>query len=475
MSGDVLPPAGRRWVLVLASFAALMSSLDLNIVRLALPALSEQFQVDSGVVSWVQLIYILVLTCLLLVFGRLGDMWGYRRLFVAGLALFTAASLAAALAPTMAVLLAARAVQAVGGAAMLALTTPIVSTFLPAADHGRAIGIVAGWESLGITVGRFLGGVLVEYLDWRWIFLINLPVGLAAIVVSLRVLPDTHEADDDRGFDYAGALFLGLFLGPLLLALNTGDQLGWTSMSILGMFAVAGAGLAGFILLERRLPRPLLDLSLFAHANLVLTFVTSFVKFFIESGLYFLAPFYLMLARGMSADLAGLLLVTPALVQMAVSPLTGRLTRRFGARRTCFASMVVTTLSCVLFHGLGAASAFAYVLVAIATIGLAKGLFIAPNRHRLMESAPPHKLGAVNGVLETTTRAGVALGICAFEAVFSAWVPDRGADYLHAPPAVLDAGFRAAFLMGVWVSLLGLASSAVSVGDGAKPELPSKA
>ena len=185
-----LNPSRQRWVLVLASFAALMSSLDLNIVRLALPAMSKQFQVGSSTVSWVQLIYILVLTCLLLVFGRLGDMWGYRRLFIAGLGIFTAASLAAALAPNIGILLAARAVQAVGGAAMLALTTPIISTFLPKAAHGRAIGIVAGWESLGITLGRFLGGVLVEYLDWRWIFLINLPVGLAALAVSWRVLPE---------------------------------------------------------------------------------------------------------------------------------------------------------------------------------------------------------------------------------------------------------------------------------------------
>lgn len=442
-----------------------MSSLDMNIVRLALPALSAQFRVDSSVVSWVQLIYILVLTCLLLVFGRLGDIWGYRRLFVAGLAVFTGASLAAALAPTIAVLLTARAVQAVGGAAMLALTTPLVGSFLPKTEHGRAIGIVAGWESLGITLGRFLGGVLVEYLDWRWIFLINLPVGLAAIVVSLRVLPKGRDPEADRGFDVGGAMLFALFLGPLLLGVNLGDRLGWTSAAIGGMFGVAGLGLASFVAREHRCPKPLLDLSLFSHVNLVLAFVTSFIKFFIESGLYFLVPFYLMLARGMSPDLAGILLVAPAVVQMAVSPLTGRLTTRFGARRICFASMVVTTLCCVLFHRLGAASGWAYIVGAIACIGLAKGLFIAPNRHRLMESAPPHKLGAINGVLETTTRAGVALGICVFEAVFSAGLPEHGEDYLHAPAAVLDAAFRTAFLMGIFVSLLGLASSAISVEE----------
>lgn len=460
------PETHGRWILALASFAAFMSGLDLNIVRLAMPALSDEFHVGSSVVSWVQLIYILVLTCLLLVFGRLGDMWGYRRLFVAGLGLFTLASLAAALAPTISILLTARAIQAIGGAAMLALTTPIVSTFLPKAEQGRAIGIVAGCESLGITLGRLLGGLLIEYLNWRWIFLVNLPVGLAAIWVSLRVLPDQQELEAGGGFDCGGAVLFTLFLGPLLFALNMGEKFGWASAAILGTFAIAGLALAGFVILERRRSQPLLDLSLFAHVNLVLAYITSFVKFFIESGLYFLLPFYLMLARGMSADLAGLLLVAPAIVQMTVSPLTGRLTLRFGSRWVCVTSMAVTTLSCVLCYELGAASRFAFILLAIATIGLAKGLFIAPNRHRLMESAPPHKLGAVNGVLETMTRAGVALGICGFEAVFAAWLPEHGADYLHARAAVLDAGFRAAFLMGTWASLNGSSVSSTALAGG---------
>ena len=154
--------------------------------------------------------------------------------------------------------------------------------------------------------------------------------------------------------------------------------MGWASALILATFVVGVLSLAVFVIMERRLLHPLLDLSLFAHVNLVLTFVTSFVKFFIESGLYFLVPFYLMLARGMSAYLAGLLLVVPAVAQMAVSPVTGRLTDRYGERWVCFASMVVTTLSCVLFYGLGAASSYLYIIGAIANIGLAKGLFIAP-------------------------------------------------------------------------------------------------
>jgi EmrB/QacA subfamily drug resistance transporter len=451
-------------ILILASFAALMAMLDLNIVRLAMPALSKDFHVDSSVVSWVQLIYILVLTCLLLVFGKLGDLLGYRRLFLGGLVVFTAGSLLCALAQEIGTLLAARAIQATGGAAMTALTTPLICRFLPHAAQGRALGIVGACESLGITLGRFLGGVLVQYLNWRWIFLINVPVGIAALALAYWALPKMAPARRQRGFDWAGAVLILLSLGPLLFAINMGDVFGWTDPLIMGAFAVALLSLAAFVAVETRWPDPLLDLAIFRNPNLTLAFVTSFVKFFIESGLYYLVPFYLMLEKKIPAAVAGLLLVIPAVVQMAVSPATGWLTARLGARWLAFISMALTSVSCGLFVLLGPESGYVPIGIAIATIGLSKGLFIAPNRHRIMDSAPAEKMGCVNGALETTTRAGVAFGICLFDTVFSSSLPERGADYLHAPAAVLEVAFRAAFAMGLMVSVVGLISSAVSFG-----------
>jgi EmrB/QacA subfamily drug resistance transporter len=449
-------------LVILASFAAFMAMLDLNIVRLAMPTLSAEFHVDSSAVSWVQLIYILVLTCLLLVFGRLGDLLGYRRLFLGGLIVFTTGSLLCALAQGIGTLLVARAVQATGGAAMTALTTPLIVRFLPPAAQGRALGIVGACESLGITLGRFLGGVLVEYLSWQWIFLINIPVGIAALMLAFGALPRSEPAAKQPRFDWAGAVLILLFLGPLLFAINMGDVFGWSHPLIVGAFALAALSLPLFVVMEPRTAQPLLDLTIFRNPNLSLAFVTSFVKFFIESGLYYLVPFYLMLERNMSATRAGLLLVIPAVVQMCISPATGWLTDRLGARWLAFTSMTITALSCALFALAGPDSSYAPILVAVATIGLSKGLFIAPNRHRIMDSAPAEKMGSVNGALETTTRAGVAFGICLFDAVFSSNLPERGAHYLQAPVEVLDPAFRAAFEMGLLVSVGGLVSSGIS-------------
>lgn len=452
----------RNALLTLACFAAFMAMLDLNIVRLAMPAISKHFHVDSSVVSWVQVIYILVLTCLLLVFGKLGDRLGYRRLFLGGLVVFTAGSLLSATAESMAWLLGARALQAAGGAAMTALTTPLVTAFLPSASKGLALGIVSACESLGITLGRYLGGVIVEYLDWRWIFLINVPVGVAAFLLTLWAMPQYTPGRKEKGFDAGGAVLLALTLGPLLFAINMGGTFGWTDPLILGAFALAAAGGCGFVLLERRIAAPLLDLSIF-NPNLALAFVTSLVKFFIESGLYYLVPFFLMLEKepNMTAQEAGLLLMIPALVQMSICLFTGRLTDLVGARPLGLISMLVTSLSCLLFALLTAHTHLWFIVAALSTIGLSKGLFIAPNRHRIMDSAPADKMASVNAALETTTRAGVALGVCSFEAVFSSHLSQRGADYLHAPESVLESGFRAAFLMGLAVSVIGVLAAGI--------------
>jgi len=334
--------------------------------------------------------------------------------------------------------------------------------FLPQSAQGRALGIVGACESLGITLGRFLGGVIVQYLSWQWIFLINVPVGIAALLLAYRALPRSEPVREQRSFDWAGAGLILLSLGPLLFAINMGNVFGWSHPLILGGFGVAVLSLCLFTGVEMRSAQPLLDLTIFRHLNLSLAFVTSFVKFFIESGLYYLVPFYLMLERKMSGTVAGLLLVIPAVVQMCISPATGWLTDRLGARWLAFTSMAITSLSCALFAMAGPDSGLVALAIAIATIGLSKGLFIAPNRHRIMDSAPPEKMGSVNGALETTTRAGVAFGICLFDAVFSSNLPERGARYLDAPTEVLDPAFRAAFEMGLMVSIVGLITSGIS-------------
>ena len=474
---EPVAPGARRWILALGSFAGLMSSLDLNIVRLALPALSAHFHVGSGKVAWVQIIYILVLTCTLLLFGKLGDRWGFRRLFLIGIGVFTLGSLACALVGAFSLglyhLLAARAVQALGGAMMMALTTPIINRCLPHKDVGRALGIVAAWESFGITAGRYLGGVIVDHFSWEWMFYINLPVGVTALAIGWRVLPTRPpRADQDHRFDYGGAGLLFLFLGPLLLALNLAPEWGWAAPLVLTCFALCGIGLAGFIALERWLPYHLLDLSIFRHANLSLAVVTSFVKFFVESGLYFLLPFYLMLAKQLSAANAGLMLILPAIVQILVNPATGRLTVQWGSYGLCLLSMVVTLAAASMCWLLTPASSLVFILIAIALIGLAKGLFIAPNRHRVVESAPAGSMGSVNAMLETVTRSGVALGMCSFETVFSAWLPPH-VDYLQATPDMLTVGFRAAFLMGIIAAVIGLVAAAIRVRQpkAAKAEL----
>jgi MFS family permease len=231
---------------------------------------------------------------------------------------------------------------------------------------------------------------------------------------------------------------------------------------ILSCFFASSIGFLSFYVWERHARDPLLDLTLLRDLNVSLALITSFVKFFVEAGLYFLIPFYLLLTRGTPAMLAGLLLVLPAVVQMIVSPLTATLTRRFGSRLLYPLSMALTSASCALFVLLTPTSHYGLIVVSVCSIGLAKGLFIAPNRLRLQEHSPAQRRGAVNGLLETMTRAGVALGICFFEAVFSQEFPKSDVDFLYAPKDLLMRAFHSAFRFGAWISLIGLATSLIS-------------
>lgn len=450
---------GGRWILILASCAAMMSSLDANILRMALPALAQTFEVNSSVISWVQLVYMLVLTSFILVFGRLGDLYGYRRVFLLGITIFTLGSLWSALSWNIGLLLVGRAVQGTGGAIMIALTTPILTTCLPESERMRGIGLTATWESFGITAGRFLGGAIIEYLNWHWLFLINLPIGIFAFVVGFRVLPRTAGGGDgDRRFDHWGAALIFLTLGCLLFALSLGKEIGWDSPVILTSFGLSLLGAVVLLLVETRLPYRLLDFHLFRSVNLALAFVTSFIKYLVESGQYFLLPFYLILVRKISPDVAGLLLVVPAVLQMFVSPMTTRLLARFGSRWMSSAAMSVLILSSVACWKLEPDSGYPLLLLAIATIGISKGLFIAPNRHRIVAHSPKEMMGSVNGMLETTVRLAITLGICVFETVYAEELPVDGS----ATMAQLMAGFHAAFGFGVVVSIIGLLTALTS-------------
>ena len=330
------PPEGvdysRKWyVLIAIAMAIFLGTIDGSIVNVALPTLVDEFDTTFGVAQWVVLAYLLTQTTLTLMFGRLGDMIGKKPIFTAGFSVFTIGSVLAGLSPTIELLIAARVVQALGASMIFALGFAITTESFPPSERGKALGINGTTVSLGIMAGPIIGGMILETTDWRWIFFVNLPIGIIGTITAIKFVPNTKPKGKQQ-FDFlgAGAFFVSLL--TLLLALTMGQSMGFTEPLILGMFVTSIVALAAFIAIERRVSQPMLNLALFKSRDLTVNLITGFIGFFALAGLLLLLPFYLTDVIGLSPRGIGFVLGAIPITMGIVAPLSGTLSDRIGSR-----------------------------------------------------------------------------------------------------------------------------------------------
>jgi EmrB/QacA subfamily drug resistance transporter len=433
-----------------------MSSLDASIVNVSLPTIAHYFRVDIGRVSAVALSYLLCLSGTLLIFGRLGDEAGRRRVFLWGQALFLAASGLCGLVFDFPLLVAARALQGVGGAMLVVSAYALIPDVVPPNLRGWGFGVVTTAAGLGVTLGAPLGGLLTGLLSWRWIFEINVPVGLMALAATRRFLsphPKESEPVPWRAllgrFDLLGALLSFLFILTLLFALNRGREWGWGSPTILGIFGASALLFALFVRAERRHPNPLFVGALFRRRGFSFAILGTVPAYLFLGGNGFLLPFYLQEYRGYSAEVSGLFLMFNSICYMGASSLGGRASSRFPPRYLCAVGMGLAAADCLaLAAGLDVPGPWTIQAVLLA-LALANGLFFSPSGNLVMGAAEPSRRGAASAVFSVFSRVSLALGVCAFETLFSEFVPPGGG------AAVMRAGFRAVYGAGALICLAG--------------------
>lgn len=438
-----------------------MATLDSSIVNVALPSILADFSASLGLVEWVPNAYLLAITGLLLAFGRLADIHGQRRVYLAGLAVFTVGSGLCAASGTALQLIAARVVQGTGAAMVMACSPAIVTAIFPPEQRGRGLGLVGTTVALGLTSGPALGGLLLGLSGWRSLFLLNLPLGVFGLVLSARLLPPLRFGRGHQGFDLPGAALLTLGCTALLLALNRGSE--WGAPAALAWAGVGAGALLGFGLREARVREPLLDLGLFrsrafsaATAAAVLSYLAGFVA-------VLLTPFYLVHVRGLGPRDMGLTLTIAPLVMTLLAPWAGALSDRVGYGRLTAWGLVVRTASLLALLLLGPATPFGWVLAALALLGAGSALFNPPNTSSIMGSVPPERLGIAGGVAAVARNLGMVLGISLGGATFSAVYRAAGGDSLATHGPGLDgafmAGWRAAMGVGLAACLLALGTS----------------
>ena len=422
-----------------------MGQVDASIAQLVLPVLERDFGLRLSALSWISVAYLLALAVLLPVFGRLADLYGRKLMYTGGFLLFIFGSALCGAADNFAFLVAFRVVQAIGAALLQANSVAIVVSAAGAEHRGRAIGMQAAAQAVGLSAGPALGGLLISALSWRWVFWVNVPFGLLGAVIGWAVLPQTAGVASDRRFDWPGALLLAPSLTAVVMLVNQGHEWGPTSPALLVCAATAVVLLPLFARHERRRQAPLLDLQLFRRYTFWAGNLAGLLSYAMLFGMFFLMPFVFERAYHEGSLAAGLRLATIPVALGLLSPLSGALYDRLRARVLTGMGMVFTIVAfaaLIIFMQPGRHNLLP-LTAALALFGVGQGLFTSPNNSSIMGAAPADLTGEAAGVLNTMRSFGTSVGIATASAVL-AWrlaaMMGRIVATSHAPaPALLGA------------------------------------
>jgi EmrB/QacA subfamily drug resistance transporter len=456
---DATSGQGNWWVLVAIGTGSLMSGLDSSISNTVLPVISRALQADVAAVEWVVAVYLLVLSGLVLIFGRLSDMLGHRRVYLAGFGLFVVGSGACAFAPTIELLIAFRGVQGLGAAMLTASSPAILTNAFPESRRGRVLGLQATAVYIGLAVGPSLGGGLAQTFGWGAVFFVNVPIGIVAFLLSLRYVPGTRVASRRaERFDVPGGLMFGTGITLLILALNQGHVWGWTSPTLLLCVAVAIGLLLVFTRVELRVPSPMLDLNLFSSKIFTAGVVSAVLNYMATFAVIFLLPFYLIQARGMAPAAAGLVLTAQPLLMAATAAVAGVAADRIGPRLPATAGMSLLGASLLWLSRLGLDTPIGVVVGALLVSGVGIGLFTSPNTSAVLGAAPPARRGVASGLMGTARSVGMVLGLGIGGAIFTT-VLAQTQQAGPTPGAIVEAA-DAGLLVAAAIAFLGAVASA---------------
>jgi EmrB/QacA subfamily drug resistance transporter len=420
----------RWWALTAVSLATLMTYLDNNVTNVALPTIEHSLHLSVSGLEWIVSSYLLVLGGLLLVGGRVADVYGRRRMFIAGLVIFTLSSLAAGLAGSAGVLIAARAVQGLGAALVMPTGLAIIAaTFTDARERTAAIGISGGIGALGLALGPAVGGVISQHLHWGWIFLINVPLGVITLAIAIPFVAESRAAQPVPGMagsrpattlvrlDVPGLVTSALTLFALTYALIEGGDKGWTSPLIIGAFAVAAVAAGVFLVIESRSAYPMIPLRIFRSASFSGGIGTMMIWSFGVLGIYFFTSLYLQGNLGFSPTKAGLAFVPMALCLAAAAVLSPRVVPVLGAHRTVAFGMAIMTVGLVLFARLGASATFGSLLPGFILFGLGAGLMTVPLTNVVLDGVPTDQAGIASALFNASREVAGLLGVTVVGAV----------------------------------------------------------
>lgn len=464
----------KKWqIFILVSTSIFMSTLDSSIVNVALPFMMIDLKTHMMTIQWVVLSYLVTVSALLLSFGRLSDIKGRRPVYVTGFLVFTAGSCLCAMAGDVYFLIFSRSIQGVGAAMLMACSPALLVDAFPAEERGKALGMIGSVVAAGLTIGPVIGGGILEYLSWRYIFYINIPIGIAAVVGGTVVFEESSKGSNEP-MDIKGSLFLILMLSGYILFMTRMPHWGLLSLPSVSTAAVFMLAGFGFIRNESRAPFPLFDLQLlnirlflFPVMGAALLFAALFV-------IVFLMPFYLAYPCGFPASKTGAVMIVPFLFLLVISPVSGLLYNRFGSRRLCLIGMTMLLISLVSLMSAHPSQGLFSLLWRMGLAGIGTALYVSPNNTVIMGAVPARRRGIASGAVATARNIGMVTGVALAGLIFSTLFSSlsHGASLENYMPEMEPAflmAFRRALIPGLVLSFIGICITFVRGGESDLP------
>lgn len=464
----------KRWIILFTVLSAtFMATLDGSIVNVALPNMAINLKVGMAGVTWVVTSFLITVAATILIFGRIGDIKGKTKVFSFGVVLFTIGSLLCGFTNSLLFLVIARVIQAIGAAATMATNQGIITQVFPANERGRALGVLGTFVALGAMAGPPLGGFIVSAFSWEYIFLINVPIGIAVFIATIKIFPKSNKVINEK-VDGRGAVLFMIATVAFFGAIVQGQTMGYNNPIMIAAFIVALAAFVLFIAAEKKIEMPLLDLSIFSNSLFSISIVCAFISFIAISASNIILPFYFQDTLKFSAAMTGIFMIVSPIVLSVVAPFSGYLSDKIGSEILTLIGLSLTSLGLFLISSLNEKSSVIFLLAYIVIMTIGNGMFQSPNNSLVMSTVPKNKLGIAGSVNALIRNLGFVLGTSVSTLILysrmSAKVHHRVTDYIRGRDDVFIYGMKFVYICAGSLCLFGVIITAFRLYNSKKNE-----
>lgn len=410
-SSPIQKHSSHWFVVATVCIGAFMAALDASIINVALPNLEQQFHTQMNQIEWVSLSYLISLASTILIFGRLADMFGRRWLYTIGFIIFSLSSLFCGFAPTLSSLIICRILQGIGAAMLQANSVSIITSATPKDDLGKAIGFQASAQGIGLSLGPVVGGAILSLFSWKWLFFINLPVGIIGTLLGVMFLPKDSVINKTKKFDFVGAFLLIPSIISIIYILNMGIKLGWGSKLMLGSYVIAIIASILFIHFEKKRTEPLVNLTLFKNMSFTMGNITGIMSFITMYAVLLLTPYYLDQVKHLPVFQAGLIITAIPIGMTISTPISGIMSDHRGPGIPSVIGLSMATIGAFLLSFIDITGTYILTCVGLLLVGSGIGMFTPPNNSHVMGNVPKSVLGITGGILNMSRTFGMSLGI----------------------------------------------------------------